>query len=59
MLLSIFRGMANNPAVLDAYLKFSGALKEGKLDARTLFTSYFNHVNQTEVDLPKVPMEVG
>ena len=34
-LLNIFRGMANSPAVLDAYLKFSGALKEGKLDAKT------------------------
>lgn len=33
-LLNVFRGMANSPAVLDAYLKFSGALKEGKLDAR-------------------------
>ena len=35
MLLNIFRGMANSPAVLDAYLKFSGALKEGKLPAKT------------------------
>jgi uncharacterized peroxidase-related enzyme len=35
MLLNIFRGMANSPAVLDGYLKFSGALKKGKLDART------------------------
>jgi len=35
MLLNIFRGMANSPAALDAYLKFSGALKEGKLDAKT------------------------
>ena len=34
-LLNIFRGMANSPAVLDAYLKFSGALKDGRLDART------------------------
>lgn len=152
MLLNIFRGMANSPAVLDSYLKFSGALKEGKLDAKTresialavsqtnrcdycvaahvmigkqaglddkavrearlgrsgdkkingavvlakqllatqghatdadlaaarsaglddgdigevvanvalnVFTNFFNHVNQTEVDLPKVPMEVG
>jgi uncharacterized peroxidase-related enzyme len=152
MLLNIFRGMANSPAVLDAYLKFSGALKEGKLDAKTresialvvaqvnrcdyclaahvtigkqaglderairdarlgrasdkktngavalakqlaashgnvndadvaaarsaglddgdiaevaanvaltVFTNYFNHLNQTEVDFPKVPMEVG
>ena len=33
-LLNIFRGMANSPAVLDAYLKFSGALKDGKLDAK-------------------------
>jgi uncharacterized peroxidase-related enzyme len=152
MLLNIFRGMANSPAVLDAYLKFSGALKEGKLDGKaresialavsqvnrsdyclaahttigkqaglddramrdarlgrssdkktngavvlarqlistqghvtdadiaaarsaglddgdiaevaahvalTVFTNYFNHLNQTEVDFPKVPMEVG
>jgi uncharacterized peroxidase-related enzyme len=35
MLLNIFRAMANSPAVLDAYLKFSGALREGKLDAKT------------------------
>ena len=35
MLLNIFRGMANSPAVLDAYLKFSGALQQGKLDAKT------------------------
>jgi AhpD family alkylhydroperoxidase len=35
MLLNIFRGMANSPAVLDAFLKFSGALREGKLDAKT------------------------
>ena len=34
-LLNIFRGMANSPAVLDGYLKFSGALKEGMLDAKT------------------------
>lgn len=34
-LLNIFRGMANSPACLDAYLKFATALKEGKLDART------------------------
>jgi AhpD family alkylhydroperoxidase len=34
MLLNIFRGMANSPAVLDAYLKFSGALQQGKLDAK-------------------------
>ena len=152
MLLNIFRGMANSPAVLDGYLKFSGALKRGKLDARmreaialvvgqtnrcdyclaahtmfgkgaglddnavrearlgrssdkrmnavitlakllldkkgnvsdteipaardaglndgeiaevvanvalNIFTNYFNHVNQTEVDLPKVPVDVG
>lgn len=152
MLLNIFRGMANSPAVLDAYLKFSGALKEGKLDAKaresialavsqancvdyclaahvalgkqaglddrevrdarlgrssdkkingavtlarqlvaaqgkvtdadiaaarsaglddgdiaevvanvvlTFFTNYFNQMNQTEVDFPKVPMEIG
>jgi AhpD family alkylhydroperoxidase len=152
MLLNIFRGMANSPAVLDAYLKFSGALKEGKLDGKaresialavsqankcdyclaahvtlgkqaglderavrearlgrsadkktngavalakqlrdtqgrvtdgdlaaarsaglddgeiaevvanvilTLFTNYFNLLNQTEVDFPKVPMEVA
>jgi AhpD family alkylhydroperoxidase len=35
MLLNIFRGMANSPVVLDAYLKFSGALREGKLDGKT------------------------
>jgi AhpD family alkylhydroperoxidase len=35
MLLNIFRGMANSPAVLDGYLKLSGALKEGKLDGKT------------------------
>jgi AhpD family alkylhydroperoxidase len=35
MLLNIFRGMANSPAVLDGYLKLSGALKEGKLDPKT------------------------
>jgi AhpD family alkylhydroperoxidase len=34
MLLNIFRGMANSPAVLDGYLKFSGALQQGKLDAK-------------------------
>ncbi len=34
MLLNIFRSMANSPVVLDAYLKFSGALREGKLDAK-------------------------
>ena len=34
MLLNIFRGMANSPVVLDAYLKFSGALREGRLDAK-------------------------
>jgi AhpD family alkylhydroperoxidase len=35
MLLNIFRGMANSPAVLDAFLKFSGALQQGKLGAKT------------------------
>ncbi len=35
MLLNIFRGMANSPAVLDSYLKFSGALRDGKLDGKT------------------------
>jgi AhpD family alkylhydroperoxidase len=35
MLLNIFRGMANSPAVLDGYLKFSGALEAGHLDAKT------------------------
>ena len=35
MLLNIFRGMANSPAVLDGYLKFSGALNAGKLDPQT------------------------
>nr|MBP9733898.1 carboxymuconolactone decarboxylase family protein [Candidatus Omnitrophota bacterium] len=28
---NIFRGMANSPATLQAYLGFSGALKEGVL----------------------------
>jgi uncharacterized peroxidase-related enzyme len=31
---NIFRGMANSPATLQAYLGFSGALKEGVLNAR-------------------------
>lgn len=35
MLLNIFRSMANSPAALDGFLKFSGALKEGKLDGKT------------------------
>jgi uncharacterized peroxidase-related enzyme len=35
MLLNIFRGMANSPAVLDGFLKANGALQEGKLDAKT------------------------
>jgi len=35
MLLNVFRGMANSPAVLDGYLKFSGALKTGMLSERT------------------------
>src|SRR4051812_765044 len=35
MLLNIFRGLANSPAALDWYLKFSGALKETKLDNKT------------------------
>lgn len=34
-LLNIFRGMANSPAVLEAYLKFSSALAGGLLDGRT------------------------
>ena len=34
-LFNIFRGMANSPAVLDAYLKMSGALGVGKLSAKT------------------------
>jgi len=34
MLLNIFRGMANSPAVLDGFLKFSGALQQGKLDPK-------------------------
>jgi len=29
--LNIFRGMANNPGVLDAFLKFSGGVKAGSL----------------------------
>jgi len=33
-LLNIFRGMANSPAVLNAYLQFSGALKEGRLSGK-------------------------
>jgi uncharacterized peroxidase-related enzyme len=35
LLLNIFRGMANSPAVLDGYLKFSGALKQGRLPEKT------------------------
>lgn len=35
MLLNVFRGMANSPAVLDGYLKFNSALKNGKLSERT------------------------
>lgn len=31
--LNIFKGMANAPAVLDAYLAFSGALAKGRLTA--------------------------
>ncbi|MGD0464398.1 MAG: carboxymuconolactone decarboxylase family protein [Tepidisphaeraceae bacterium] len=47
MLLNIFRTMANSPAVLDGFLKFSGALREGKLDQKTresiaLAVSQFN-----------------
>jgi len=150
-LLNIFRSMANSPAVLDSYLKFSGAMGSAKLDVKareaialavsqsnrceyclaahtaigkgagldepsikdarqgrskdrktqgavtlaraivekrgnvndqdvkaardsglddgelaevvgtvvqTLFTNYFNHLNQTEVDFPKVAVEV-
>ena len=34
-LLNIFRSMANSPAVLDSYLKFSGAMGGAKLDAKT------------------------
>src|SRR3954462_15282762 len=34
-LFNVFRGMANSPAVLDAYLKFSGAMGNAKLDAKT------------------------
>ena len=33
-LLNIFRSMANSPAVLDSYLKFSGAMNSAKLDAK-------------------------
>jgi AhpD family alkylhydroperoxidase len=151
MLLNIFRSMANSSAVLDSFLKFSGALSQGRLDGKTrhaialvvgqankceyclaahtalgkqaglddtgvrdarlgksadrkingavvlakelvakqgrvsdadlsnaraaglddgdiaevvanvglnLFTNYFNHLNQTEVDLPKVPVDI-
>jgi AhpD family alkylhydroperoxidase len=150
-LFNIFRSMANSPAVLDSYLKFSGAMGNAKLDVKareavalavsqanrceyclsahtaigkgagmdepsikdarqgrakdrktqgavtlgraivekrgnvndadvkaardsglddaelaevvgtvvqTLFTNYFNHLNQTEVDFPKVAVEV-
>jgi AhpD family alkylhydroperoxidase len=35
MLLNIFRSLANSPAALEGFLKFSGALKEGKLDGKT------------------------
>lgn len=34
-LFNIFRGMANSPAALDAYLQLSGALGKGRLDAKT------------------------
>jgi AhpD family alkylhydroperoxidase len=34
MLLNIFRGLANSPAALNAYLQFSGALRDGKLDGK-------------------------
>ena len=34
MLLNIFRGMANSPAVLDGFLKFNRACEQGKLDAK-------------------------
>src|SRR6267378_5885625 len=34
-LFNIFRSMANSPAVLDSYLKFSGAMGGAKLDAKT------------------------
>src|ERR1041385_8491678 len=33
-LFNIFRSMANSPAVLDAYLKFSGAMGAAKLDTK-------------------------
>lgn len=33
-LLNIFRSMANSPAVLDSYLKFSGAMGSAKLDVK-------------------------
>jgi AhpD family alkylhydroperoxidase len=47
MLLNLYRGMANSPAVLDGYLKFNGALREGKLDAKiraaiALTVAHFN-----------------
>lgn len=34
MFLNIFRGMANSAAVLDGYLKFSGALNQTSLDGK-------------------------
>jgi AhpD family alkylhydroperoxidase len=50
MLLNIFRGMANSPAVLDGFLKFSGALREGKLDGkiREAIALTVAQVNRTE-----------
>lgn len=33
-LFNIFRSMANSPAVLDSYLKFSGAMNSAKLDVK-------------------------
>jgi AhpD family alkylhydroperoxidase len=33
-LFNIFRSMANSPAVLDSYLKFSGAMGNAKLDTK-------------------------
>jgi uncharacterized peroxidase-related enzyme len=35
MLSNMFRGMANGSAVLDAFLKFVCALRQGQLDAKT------------------------
>ena len=61
------RVMVNSPAVLEAYIGFSGALAARKggltdgelaevaaLTALNVFTNYFNIAFQVDVDFPKV-----